>query len=122
MPCKHQLEVSTKQLEWIVALVQANPIYDIESDSLMSNAKVLLDSIPKTIQIGAFSVPEPMREKPEYGTYVWAINVFAEDGVYQVQWCDSKQDAIALKSGSLHLTRDNCIAHAKALFSFSEVG
>lgn len=77
--------------------------------------------IPKTIKIGNYDVPEPMREKPEIGTAYHYIYSGCEDGVTTGYWHNSKHDNNRLKRGDCHLTRDNCIAHAKALFSFSEV-
>lgn len=81
----------------------------------------VFEQIPKTIQIGAFSVPEPMREKPEIGSEYWFVEASCEDGVFMGYWNGAKEDILRLERGQCHLTRDNCIAHAKALFSFSEI-
>jgi len=78
--------------------------------------------IPKTIQIGAFSVPEPMREKPDMHDPYYVVDLSSEDGISEALWEDSGIENEWLRLGIIHLTRDNCIAHAKALFSFSEAG
>lgn len=77
--------------------------------------------IPKTIQIGAFSVPEPMREKPDYCGQYWYVNTNDADGATVAGWTDAAVDRVRLRRGMCHATRENCIIHAKALFSFSEI-
>ena len=78
--------------------------------------------IPKTININGHEVPEPMREKPELGTEYYFITSSEKDGTRKDIWCGADDDINRMNNGVCHLTRDNCIAHAKALFSFSEVG
>lgn len=76
---------------------------------------------PKTIRIGNYDVPEPMREKPEIGTHYYAVNFACSDGVIMDIWHNKSADNQRLEYGVCHSTRENCIIHAKALFSFSEV-
>lgn len=78
--------------------------------------------IPKTIRIGKYDVPEPMREKPEIGSLCWTIYAAYEEMVYCFNWEDRESDNLIFNKGLCHATRENCIIHAKALFSFSEVG
>lgn len=77
--------------------------------------------IPKTININGIEVPEPMREKPEYHTTFWHIDSGKDNGVMENIWTDSFYDNRRLARGQCHLTRDNCIIHAKALFSFTQI-
>ena len=76
--------------------------------------------IPKTISINGFEVPEPMREKPEIGDHYWCIDPSEDELCDLMCWDGDSYDMNRFKNGLCHLTRDNCIAHAKALFSFSE--
>ncbi len=78
--------------------------------------------IPKTIQIGIHAVPEPMREKPENGACYWAVSAGNEDSVATYEWRDDTCDSRFLANGVCHFTKEAAIAHAKALFSFSEGG
>lgn len=78
--------------------------------------------IPKTISINGIEVPEPMRDKPEIGTVYYVVDAVEEDGTCERLWADDIWDNWMFNRGQIHLTRENCIIHAKALFSFSEVG
>lgn len=78
--------------------------------------------IPKTIRIGNYDVPEPMREKPDINNRYWTISPGENDDVTSFRWSDDRVDNNLLRLGLCHQTRENCIVHAKALFSFSEVG
>ena len=74
--------------------------------------------IPKTIGIGKYDVSEPMREKPEIGSKYWYIDI---DNLCEwTTWQDDEWDNHRFKLGICHLTRENCIIHAKALFSFTQ--
>lgn len=75
----------------------------------------------KTLSINGLDVPEPMREKPEIGTKYWYIETSSDALCDWTTWQDDESDNRHLRLGDCHLTRDNCIAHAKALFSFSEL-
>lgn len=89
-------------------------------NELSESARKLLDSIPKTLLINGHDVPEPMREKPEIGTEYWYVDAKLDNGASSFYWDNGRIDNLLLSHGICHLTRDNCIAHAKALFSFSE--
>jgi len=75
--------------------------------------------IPKTININCHEVPEPMREKPDIGAKYWYVDI---DGLYEwTTWQDDECDDNRFKNGVCHATKQAAIAHAKALFSFTEV-
>ena len=77
--------------------------------------------IPKTIQIGIHQIPEPMREKPEmYSTYYF-IRLDVKGGYLRDVWANEVTDNRRLEAGICQATESGIIAHAKALFSFSEV-
>ena len=76
---------------------------------------------PKTIRIGNYDVPEPMREKPEmYSTYYF-IRLDVKGGYLRDVWANEVTDNRRLEAGICQATESGIIAHAKALFSFSEV-
>lgn len=78
--------------------------------------------IPKTIRIGNYDVPEPMREKPEIRTNYWVVNLTnPDDGVYGLIWSNLKTEQAWLNSGICHLTLEAATLHSKALISLSEV-
>lgn len=76
---------------------------------------------PRTIQIGEFDVPEPLREAPAIGATAWYVTLndiktfeplvhYANDSFFQR----------ALERGLLHATREAAELHAKALLSFTQ--
>ncbi len=77
--------------------------------------------IQKTIRIGSFDVPEPMREKPEYKTTYWTADPVYVDLVCHGVWLESCRDLKLFKLGICHATKEAAQLHAKALFSFTEV-
>lgn len=93
-------------------------------DNLYINTGVMTWTPPakRTFEINGHEVPEPMREKPEKGTEYWYIDPCEYDLCDWSTWENDSIDNNRLKNGVCHLTRENCIIHAKALFSFSEVG
>ena len=77
--------------------------------------------IPKTIRIGKTDVPEPMREKPEYLSIYYVPSLSGSDLYGARQWQNSDLSRIYFERGLCHTTKEAAIAHAKALFSFTEV-
>lgn len=82
-------------------------------------ARVQYRRKPKTIRIGEYDVPEPMRVAPEYRSTYWAVNPFYPEGVSRDVWHSASSDRSALANGMLHLTREAAEAHAKALISLT---
>lgn len=77
--------------------------------------------IANTISINGVEVPRPMQEQPEFGQLYWFVDSSYESGVCAVVWSGDNYDYYRFINGFCHLTRENCIIHAKALFSFTEV-
>lgn len=73
----------------------------------------------KTIKIGAFDVPEPLREAPAINTEVYAIFSDWNTDVSYTVWCGTRRDTELLKQGRLHLTKEAATLHAKALLTFT---
>jgi len=77
--------------------------------------------IPKTININGHEVPEPMREKPEIESRYWFVDPVLDDFTHDYYWADDETDNLLLSRGLCHTTKEAAIAHAKALFSFTEM-
>lgn len=91
--------------------------------AVISHSRIIGNTakIPKTININGHEVPDPMREKPKCDSYYWCIDPDRKNGVSKHVWEDDSADNCRLSKGLCHLTSENCIAHARALFSFSEI-
>lgn len=74
---------------------------------------------PRTIRIGEFDVPEPVREPLEKGTKYWT---FTPRGVIDYVWEDDDTDMECLASGWIHLTKEAAETHRRALVSFTKRG
>ena len=75
---------------------------------------------PKTIRIGEYDVPEPVREPLEDGKEYWITNFSLEELAYSFKWYGVKFDNRLLKNGLIHLTKEAAAIHAKALLSLTK--
>lgn len=76
---------------------------------------------PKTIRIGEYDVPEPLREMPARGTDYY-IACITTSGLYGVAtWVCDAQDIEWFNRGVVHNTKDAAVLHAKALLYLTEV-
>lgn len=74
---------------------------------------------PELIQIGGIHVPKPLMTPPPIGTRYWRVvidDVPLTDGL---TWDGCEYDKIILNRRMLHLTKENAVAHAKALIKVS---
>ena len=131
MPCKHYKEMmiyakQAAEMDEPWKLWEAKARGCCTYEKLAHHPEWWEDSeyrkIPKTLNINGHEVQEPMRHYPEIGVQYWYIDTNSGDLCEWVTWQEYDSDKRNLRLGICHLTRDNCIAHAKALFSFSEVG
>lgn len=76
---------------------------------------------PKTIRIGEYDVPEPMREIPARGTTYYVVDTVAPSSPGDYTWVGDTADIGWFNLGILHSTRDAAVLHAKALLSLTEV-
>lgn len=72
---------------------------------------------PKTIRIGEYDVPEPMRVVPTKP--FWAVSLTSTELCFLMRWEGSAQNFYLLSSGLCHFTRDAATAHAVALIAFT---
>jgi hypothetical protein len=73
----------------------------------------------KTIRIGQYDVPEPLRVKPVIGTTYYYVSLKESNGVANYQWDNDEADNILLLNGAIHLTLDAAELHGKALMSLN---
>ena len=72
---------------------------------------------PKTIRIGAFDVPEPMRVAPSHGDAYWEVST---DGVSRDTWRSDFAQISAFHKGLLQSTREGAEAAYVALLSLTK--
>ena len=73
---------------------------------------------PRTIRIGEFDVPEPLREAPVYRAQVFYPRVDMTEHAGCFEW-SGISCFVMLERGVCHLTREAAELHAKALISLS---
>lgn len=74
---------------------------------------------PRTIFIGEFEVPEPLKEAPEKGSTCSYPSPTVELGVQQFKWNGSKGQLRMLQHGQVHSSFDNAFAHCCAIIKIS---
>lgn len=74
---------------------------------------------PRTIFIGEFEIPEPLREAPEKGSTCSYPSPTVELGVQQFKWNGSKGQLRMLQHGQVHSSFDNAFAHCCAIIKIS---
>lgn len=89
---------------------------DKEGGVFYSGAKYRIK--PRTIRIGEYDVPEPMREAPNAGSRYY-IPAILGCGCMSVVWADDPHDISALNDGLVHSTLEAAQLHAKALISLT---
>ena len=75
----------------------------------------------KTIRIGEYDVPEPMREIPAWGTTYYVVDTVVPISPRKYTWVGDTSDISWFNIGILHSTRDAAVLHAQALISLTEV-
>lgn len=68
---------------------------------------------PKTIKIGQYEVPEPVREPLCRGQMFWVVSPFRGPDSYT--WVGDKEDFFALGSGFVHLSKEAATQYYEAL-------
>ena len=76
---------------------------------------------PRTIRIGKYDVPEPLREEPENGEVYWVVDFGSTDTVsYSHTWSGDFIDRFWFNGGLIHTTEEAAQLHAKALISLTQ--
>ena len=77
---------------------------------------------PKTIKVNGFEVPEPVKEELILGQYYFIpspTNFEVNDLFEDFSWDSDRHDKSFLDRGIIHLTKENAIAHAKAMLGIN---
>lgn len=74
---------------------------------------------PRTISIGQFDVPEPMRVAPPDDTTVWFADSGRDELCFSFRWEGDPCEVRWLARGFCHTTREAAEAHTRALLSFT---
>lgn len=75
---------------------------------------------PRTIRIGAYSVPEPMREAPKLYSPYFVPDLMGHAYRATFSWEGNERDLAALRNGQCHATAYNAEIHGLALASFTD--
>lgn len=75
---------------------------------------------PKTIRIGKYDVPEPVREPLECGQVYFIPDLVELRFVQEFSWQGHVSDKLFLRCGLIHLTKEAAVIHAKALISLTK--
>ena len=75
---------------------------------------------PKTIRIGEYDVPEPVREPLEDDKEYWGVDPTATELAWSYKWNNAGFCNLMLRRGLIHLTKEAAVIHAKALLSLTE--
>ena len=76
---------------------------------------------PKTIRIGEYDVPEPLREMPARGATYYVADMVTPESPRKYTWVGDTSDIGWFNRGILHSTRDAAVFHAQALLPLTEV-
>lgn len=75
---------------------------------------------PKTIRIGEYDVPEPVREPLEDDKEYWGVDPMAEELAWKYKWNNALFCNLMFRRGLIHLTKEAAVIHAKALLSLTK--
>ena len=85
-----------------------------------SHMEYRLKPEPKTIRIGEYDVPEPVREPLEDDKEYWGVDPMAEELAWKYKWHNALFCNLRLRRGLIHLTKEAAVIHAKALLSLTK--
>lgn len=71
--------------------------------------------IPDTIEVNGFKVPAPMVVEPDMGDRYFTPDLARKDFAQEYRWRDDEYDFLFLSREIIHSTRENAVAHAKAM-------
>ena len=74
----------------------------------------------KTIRIGEYDVPEPVREPLEDDKEYWGVDPTAEELAWKYKWNNALFCNLMFRRGLIHLTKEAAVIHAKALLSLTK--
>lgn len=75
---------------------------------------------PRTIRIGKYDVPSPLRHAPEVGSMYYFSCFTTKSGVGESLWNGDHIDHRLLNRGMIHITEESAKIHAEALISLTK--
>jgi hypothetical protein len=75
---------------------------------------------PRTIRIGEYDIPEPLREAPEMGARYWFPAILSDTPVGGYTWDGTSTDRALLQRGMIHITEEAARIHAEAIISLTK--
>ena len=76
---------------------------------------------PRTIKIGDFDVPEPMRVEPDSGCEYFVVEALSDIPAASQIWNGMDCEKRWLSMGLCHKSKESAIAHAKAIISLASM-
>lgn len=111
-------EFTLQELELIAAQM---PLISKNSDLIQKIKAKIIDMQPKTIRIGEFDVPEPIRKFPTDGTQVFVVYLSGEPEYTEHTWIGaSSRNKLKLYRGLIHATPEAAVLHSRALISLTK--
>lgn len=101
--------------EW----TRLNPLDNPLSLESIFKDGVLFRLAQEMITIGDVSFPKPITESLDYDETYYVSDLTDPRMYWEFAWSNSSQDYTYLSLGLIHLTKENAIAHAKALIKLS---
>jgi len=77
---------------------------------------------PRTIRIGEYDVPEPVREPLQMEQFYFHVELFTDNAIHGHYWKGSVYDYRLLERGLVHIDPKAAEIHAKALISLTSKG
>ncbi|CDG21026.1 protein of unknown function [Xenorhabdus poinarii G6] len=74
---------------------------------------------PRTIKIGKYDIPEPVREPLAAGQRYYIPNICMVTTSYTWNWVGNSIDTSFLENGLIHLDRESAEIHARALIALT---
>lgn len=74
---------------------------------------------PRTIKIGDFDVPEPMRVEPESDAFVYCATPHLDCAVTGFHWTGNHSEKLLLRRGMIHASTESAKIHAGAIISLT---
>lgn len=90
---------------------------DVLEPNFNSDAKFRVK--PEIIIINGIEVPTPVRQELSEGTRYYIPQLMSAELCNWYEWTDGPADKRALSRGTVHLTKESAVQHAKALLSFT---
>lgn len=81
----------------------------------------LWELAPETIEINGIDITKPESKELSYNTIYYMPKPDYADLYHSSCWANHKIDKLRLERGLIHLTKENAIAHAKAIISFTGI-